>query len=415
MSRLATLALCVGIFPSFGFAQDVESAQEVRHEVVKGETLWGLAERYLGNPYRWPLIYEANRSTVQDPDLIEPGQLLVIPGVTEGMEAAPAMASVQDVVVVAGGEVVEARPVVAAAGATGTPGRVSGSCPGEGDRTVFYTRAGTGPACRTLPPPGIDRTSFFHRPVGEEAEAGVAGEAGVADYSSSGTPLELSPVPRGQVYGAEWLVSPGSEAASLGTLDEIYEVRVQRTPIGPAREGERVLITLDNGATVRLGDLLQTFRPARKDRNLGEVQKPTGILVVTGVSDTQILATVSAEFDRVWIGDLVRLAPDYEPRPGVMPTPVESDLSGTILGFAEERAVQGFDAHVFLDLGIEDGISVGDLLSALVDEEGPLFGTEAASLQVVLAEEGRSTARVVHLTHPSLDVGGAVRLAAQIR
>ena len=47
------------------------------HLVQKGDTLWDLAVRYLGNPYAWPQIWELNQ-WVKDPHWIYPGDLLII-------------------------------------------------------------------------------------------------------------------------------------------------------------------------------------------------------------------------------------------------------------------------------------------------------------------------------------------------
>ncbi len=46
------------------------------HVVIKGESLWWIAEykQIYNDPFQWPLIYKANRSKIQDPDLIFPGQ-----------------------------------------------------------------------------------------------------------------------------------------------------------------------------------------------------------------------------------------------------------------------------------------------------------------------------------------------------
>ena len=49
------------------------------HVVVKGDTLFGLARRYYSDERRWKDIWEANRGTVPNPDLIRVGQKLVIP------------------------------------------------------------------------------------------------------------------------------------------------------------------------------------------------------------------------------------------------------------------------------------------------------------------------------------------------
>jgi len=51
-------------------------AASIQYEVVRGDSLWsisGKAETY-NNPYKWPLIYKANRNQIKDADLIYPGQ-----------------------------------------------------------------------------------------------------------------------------------------------------------------------------------------------------------------------------------------------------------------------------------------------------------------------------------------------------
>ncbi|HMQ91727.1 MAG TPA: peptidoglycan-binding protein LysM [Amaricoccus sp.] len=54
-------------------------AAPVFHTVVKGDTLWKIAERTLGKGARYNEIFEANRPMLQDPDKIYPGQVLRIP------------------------------------------------------------------------------------------------------------------------------------------------------------------------------------------------------------------------------------------------------------------------------------------------------------------------------------------------
>jgi len=48
--------------------------------VVKGDTLWAIAARELGDGRRWREIHEANRGIIKDPNMIFPGQKFVIPG-----------------------------------------------------------------------------------------------------------------------------------------------------------------------------------------------------------------------------------------------------------------------------------------------------------------------------------------------
>lgn len=49
------------------------------HAVVSGDTLSKLAKTYLGNANRYMEIFEANKGTLKDPDLIKVGQRLSIP------------------------------------------------------------------------------------------------------------------------------------------------------------------------------------------------------------------------------------------------------------------------------------------------------------------------------------------------
>ena len=50
-----------------------------RHEVQSGESLSKIAKHYYGDPMKYQAIFEANRNLLDNPDLIHPGQVLVIP------------------------------------------------------------------------------------------------------------------------------------------------------------------------------------------------------------------------------------------------------------------------------------------------------------------------------------------------
>lgn len=63
---------------------DKGKKSEGSHTVVSGDTLWGIAQKYLGDGSKYMEIVEANKekypSLMKNPDLIMPGWVLTIPG-----------------------------------------------------------------------------------------------------------------------------------------------------------------------------------------------------------------------------------------------------------------------------------------------------------------------------------------------
>jgi nucleoid-associated protein YgaU len=49
------------------------------YTIQRGDTLWKIAKQYYGNGSKYPVIFEANREVIKNPDLIYPGQVVRIP------------------------------------------------------------------------------------------------------------------------------------------------------------------------------------------------------------------------------------------------------------------------------------------------------------------------------------------------
>jgi len=55
----------------------VENAPD-RHVVVPGDTLWGIASKFLKDPSRWSEVWKLNANEVKNPHRIYPGQVIVL-------------------------------------------------------------------------------------------------------------------------------------------------------------------------------------------------------------------------------------------------------------------------------------------------------------------------------------------------
>jgi len=67
----------------------VEEPKDIMYTVVKGDHLWGIARKkeHYGNGFAWPVIYNANRDQIKNPDLIFPKQVFKVPQLSEEEKA----------------------------------------------------------------------------------------------------------------------------------------------------------------------------------------------------------------------------------------------------------------------------------------------------------------------------------------
>jgi nucleoid-associated protein YgaU len=78
------VVLVVGNSEGIAMVDDQMTVEHVEpeaqfHTVVSGDTLGKIAKKYYGNAMKYPVIFEANKPMLKNPDLIYPGQVLRIP------------------------------------------------------------------------------------------------------------------------------------------------------------------------------------------------------------------------------------------------------------------------------------------------------------------------------------------------
>lgn len=74
-------ALILAVFMTGSFAQENSPLVDnppARHVVVPGDTLWGIAKKFLKEPWRWPEIWQFNKEQIKNPHRIYPGDVVVL-------------------------------------------------------------------------------------------------------------------------------------------------------------------------------------------------------------------------------------------------------------------------------------------------------------------------------------------------
>jgi hypothetical protein len=370
MARSAAALLAVMILPGSIVAQDVPTLaqgpqQETpsgTHTVMDFDTLWDLAQLYLNDAWQWPRIWDANRAQVENPDLIFPGWVLVIPGLEgQAAEGAPEGTPAGDVGVIE----IEVQP---------SPVPVPRRANPASTRTIFY-----------------QDTAAFRASVMALSE------------------IEYPAVSRDGVYSAPWLIPLFSDAESDGVLEGLAGDQAR---VRALRTFDRVRLSFE-GDVPRVGDLLQLYRVSHDIPDVGRVVQPTGVVTVSELGGDGAVGIVTKEYGRITAGDLVRPVPGYTLTDGQRAEPVSGGSESVILGFEGRDALHEPGSIAFLDIGADDGVAIGDVFELFDRTAGT--GVTSGALRVVGVTSHGAAARIVQMDADVFNSGVVVQLTRKMR
>jgi len=300
------IASACGVFSG----RDVWAENTTSHAVQKGDTLWDLSGEYLNNPLLWPKIWKINPG-IANPHWIKPGQVVKIPG----MGKAPA------------------REV--------TVDRVIGSADSG---SAALARAGRASSSEPLPLIVVKKDL---PPTGEQAKAAQVNDP--AQYYDRGIGMVTNDIPD--------------------------EGRVLRTEQGwqEAAFGETILISAP-GAQV--GQQFGVYRDMGKVESLAYFSKSPGqlladiaIIEVVASDASKQEAVVRRAYAAVKTDDVLGQVPE---RPTVSARPAQAgtaSVNGAVVAFQFMRQLAGPGDIVYLNIGADQGLAPGDLLSVAAEDQ----------------------------------------------
>ena len=333
------------------------------YKIVRGDTLWTLAQKLYNNAYLWPQLWEAN-TWITDSHWIYPGDVLLVQGEISQQAAA---------------------------------GTTPGAAAGTGSQTLTGGIGGRPPA----PPPAAPGSV-----VGTTRPVPLGAEADLYCYGYLGDPREPMP----------------NSVASYEDVEMRYDVGALLQAIGGS-EGDLLFVNGGTATGIVTGETYLVVRPAEYVTHpqtkavIGRHYDFVGQIKILRADERRSCAIVSTSCDSIRIGDRLKPMPQL---------PIPLARVPDVPGFCEPRSARanGFIVNaqggwedalgegilVEINLGHDEQVQPGDFLTVWRESPQPGQPPQVLGEIGVLTTEAHTATGKIVATRYAMRVGDHVEI-----
>jgi LysM repeat protein len=304
---VATTVIIASVCGFFG-GREIWAENTTTHAVQKGDTLWDLSGGYLNDPLLWPKIWKINPG-IANPHWIKPGQIVKIPGMKKA----------------------SARGISAN----------SGIGPIDSGSSAL-ARAGLASSSEPLPIVVVKKDVSS---AGQQAKSVLVADP--AQYYDRGIGMVTNDIPNG---GTVLRTEQGWQGAGLG------ETILISAP--GAQVGQQFGVYRDMGKVEPL-----SYFSASPGHLLADV----GIVEVVVSDATRQQAVIRRAYAELRTDDVLGPLP-ARPVVAARSAPMAS-VTGAVVAFHFMRQFAGPDDILYLNIGADQGLAPGDLLSVTGEDK----------------------------------------------